>query len=104
TVTALDIDGHTASTFVGGIHFATSDPDGVIPDDYTFTPQDGGVHTFTITLQTTGPQTIRATDLGNPFHTDTATVTVDPPGNGPDAPAILQALTNREAKEHRLRF
>jgi hypothetical protein len=104
TVTALDIDGHTASTFVGAIHFVTSDPDGVVPDDYTFTPQDGGVHTFTVTLQTIGPQTIRATDQGNPFHTDTATVTVDPPGNGPDAPAIIRALTHRDEKEQQVRF
>jgi hypothetical protein len=104
TVTALDIDGHTASTFVGAIHFVTSDPDGVVPDDYTFTPQDGGVHTFTVTLQTTGLQTVRATDQGNPFHTDTATVTVDPPGAGPDAQAIVRALTHGDEQEHSVRF
>src|SRR5438552_2222154 len=47
------------------------------PIDYTFTPEEGGVHTFTITLQTSGPQTVQATDAGNAFHTGAATVLVD---------------------------
>ena len=79
SVTVLDIDGHTASTFVDTVHFASSDPAALLPDDYTFTPADGGTHTFTVILMMPGPQTIQVIDLGNRFHTDMATVTVDAP-------------------------
>jgi uncharacterized repeat protein (TIGR01451 family) len=44
-------------------HFTSSDPAAVLPADYTYVPNtDNGSHTFTVTLNTTGTQTITAAD------------------------------------------
>jgi len=37
-----------------------------LPADYTFTPDDNGVHTFTVTLHTGGTQTLSAALVGSP--------------------------------------
>src|SRR5262249_51224309 len=37
----------------------------VLPPDYTFTPADAGVHTFTLTFKTAGPQGFSVSDLQN---------------------------------------
>src|SRR5439155_16208774 len=37
-----------------------------LPADYTFTPDDNGVHTFTVTLHTGGTQTLSAALVGTP--------------------------------------
>jgi hypothetical protein len=62
TVTAKDASGNTATGYRGTIHFASSDPAAVLPADYTFTTSDPGVHTFSVTLETAGPQSVTATD------------------------------------------
>jgi hypothetical protein len=66
TVTALDPYGNVATGFRGTVHFTTNDPaKGVnLPQDYTFTAADNGVHTFTagVTLLTAGHWTITAID------------------------------------------
>jgi hypothetical protein len=63
TVTALDSSGNTMTGYTGTVHFSSSDPQAVLPGDYTFTAADQGVHTFTngVTLKTAGSQTITAT-------------------------------------------
>jgi ELWxxDGT repeat protein len=63
TVTALNADGTTNTGYTGTIHFTSSDPGAVLPADYTFTPQDAGVHNFSATLKTAGTQSITATDI-----------------------------------------
>jgi hypothetical protein len=86
TVTALDPFGQVAVGYVGTVTFSASDPDPgvVLPADYTFTPDDGGSHTFTdtglgeITLVTPGDQVLTATDIADATITGSATVTVDP--------------------------
>jgi hypothetical protein len=49
-------------SYAGTIHFTSSDPAAVLPADYTFTPQDGGGHNFTVTLNSAGPQWFQVTD------------------------------------------
>src|SRR5262249_52756669 len=64
TVTALDPDGNIVNTYAGTVHFTSTDPQAQLPDDYTFTQDDSGVHTFAggAALFTGGRQFITATD------------------------------------------
>jgi hypothetical protein len=82
TVTALDPYGNTAVNYQGTVTFSTSDtdPDIVLPADYTFTADDHGVHTFSgaVTLSTPGDQTITVTDTASGM-TRTVTVTIVAP-------------------------
>jgi DNA/RNA endonuclease G (NUC1) len=61
TVTALDASNATVPGYTGTVHF-TSSSAGTLPTDYTFVGADAGVHTFSVTLTTTGAQTVTATD------------------------------------------
>jgi hypothetical protein len=87
TVTALDAFDHTAVRYRGTVSFTSSDTDPgvVLPTDYTFTTDDGGVHAFPggFTLVTPGDQMLTAADMGDNTITGSAIVTVDP---GPAAP------------------
>src|SRR5206468_2399438 len=55
TVRATDTLGNTVSGYGGTVHFSSTDVQAGLPADYTFRAADGGVHTFTIVLQTTTP-------------------------------------------------
>ena len=57
TVTALD-NNKLLAGYTGTVHFASSDPQAVLPLDYTFVAADGGTHTFAVTLKTAGAQSI----------------------------------------------
>jgi hypothetical protein len=76
---ALDPYGNIDVNYQGTIHFTSSDQDPgvVLPDDYTFTADDQGVHTFAagVTLVTLGDQTLTVTDVDSGI-TGSATVTV----------------------------
>jgi hypothetical protein len=63
-LTAKDHLGNTITGYLGTVHFSTSDAQGVVPGDYTFTGADAGTHTFTdgFTLNTTGSPSIQAAD------------------------------------------
>ena len=75
-VAALDADGHVVPTYTGTVHLTSSDAAATLPADYTFTAADVGAHAFTVTLATTGSQTITATDVADPTFTYTTTVKV----------------------------
>jgi hypothetical protein len=62
TVTALDQYNNPVSGYRGTVHFTSSDPQAMLPADYTFTAADNGRHTFTIMLGSLGRQTLTATD------------------------------------------
>ncbi len=62
TVTAKDANGNVATSYLGTVHFTSSDSKAVLPADYTFTTADKGSHTFTATLNTVGTQSITGTD------------------------------------------
>jgi hypothetical protein len=85
TLTALDAYGNVANGYAGTVHFTSSDPQAVLPADYTFTTTDAGHHKFTTTksgtqtipsfvLKTAGSQSVTATD------TVTATITASQSG------------------------
>jgi hypothetical protein len=61
-VTAQDAFGNTVGSYRGTVHFTSSDPQAVLPANYTFTASDNGSHTFSATLKTAGKQSITATD------------------------------------------
>jgi hypothetical protein len=73
TVTAVDPSGQVAVGYTGTVTFTTNDPDPgvVLPADYAFTLDDGGVHTFTdtglgeTTLVTPGDQMLTVTDTAD---------------------------------------
>src|SRR5262249_55439926 len=65
-------------TYTGTITFSSSDPLAVLPTNYTFTSADQGVHTFTVTLKRTGPQTIAAIDTVTGAMNGLVNVTVTP--------------------------
>ena len=64
TVTALDSLGGVGTGYTSTIHFSSSDVQAGLPADYTFTPADAGVHTFTVTLKTAGSEFLSATEVG----------------------------------------
>jgi len=69
TVTAYDQYGNVATGYTGTVHFTSTDGKATLPADYTFVAGDKGMHTFSVTLNTVGSQTVTATD------TTTSTIT-----------------------------
>ena len=79
TVTVKYADGATDANYTGTVDFTSSDPQTVLPADYTFTAADAGVHTFSATLKTAGAQSITATDFTSAGVTGSETgITVTP--------------------------
>jgi Ca2+-binding RTX toxin-like protein len=78
TVTAYDAYGNVATGYTGTVDLSSTDGQAVLPDDYSFTPDDGGAHTFEITLKTAGGQTVTATDAQAGGITGSGAVTVLP--------------------------
>ena len=62
TVTPLDVLNNRIGGLSDTIHFASSDPAAGLPADYTFTAADNGSHTFYVTLNTEGTQTLTISD------------------------------------------
>jgi predicted outer membrane repeat protein len=96
TVMARDPFGQVAVGYTGTVTFGTTDPDPgvVLSADYTFTPGDGGIHTFTdtglgeTTLLTPGEQSLTVTDTADGTITGGATVTVGGPAPGAGQPPV----------------
>jgi hypothetical protein len=69
TVKAVDKAGNPAGNpgpgYSGTIHFSSSDPAAVLPPDYTFVTADNSTRTFGAVLNTTGSQSITATDVAD---------------------------------------
>jgi len=59
TLTAVDVLGNTVPNYAGTVHFTSSDGHAVLPGDATLI---SGVGNFSVTLNTSGGQTISATD------------------------------------------
>ena len=76
TVTALDAMDNPAT---GTVHFGSSDGHAGLPRDFTFTAADEGRHTFNLTLESVGSQTVTVIDHATPGGpVTTATVKVQP--------------------------
>jgi hypothetical protein len=63
TVTARDGQGNPFPGYRGMVHFSSTDPGAQLPADYTFAAADNGVHTFPVTLNTPGTQSLTVSDL-----------------------------------------
>ncbi len=69
-VTAYDAYGNVATGYTGTVALTSSDPQAVLPSGFTFTGTTG-THTFAVTLDTAGTQSITATDTGSSNMTGT---------------------------------
>jgi hypothetical protein len=79
TVTARDASGNPVTGYRGTVRFTSSDPQAVLPPDYTFTAADNGVHSFTIILKAAGARSISVTDMQLSSTTGSQTgITVNP--------------------------
>ena len=81
TVTATQWSGTTATTwtgYTGTVSFGLSGSaaGASLPGSYTFTAADGGVHTFTATINTAGTATLMVSDSSN--DTGSVKITVNP--------------------------
>jgi FG-GAP-like repeat/RTX calcium-binding nonapeptide repeat (4 copies) len=77
TVSAFDLSGNPDPAYTGTVHFTSSDYQAVLPADYSFTAADHGVHTFSVTLDTAGTQSLSVADY-KAFAFASADVTVSP--------------------------
>src|SRR5262249_41292962 len=68
TVTAVDPMGIVGSGYTSSIHFTSTDPQAGLPADYTFTPEDAGVHTFSVTLKSSGPRWLGVNEVGGTIN------------------------------------
>jgi hypothetical protein len=63
TVTALTAGNVADTSYLGTIHFTSSDPQAVLPPDFTFAASDHGKKSLTVTLKTAGSQTVSVADI-----------------------------------------
>jgi FG-GAP-like repeat len=80
TITVSALDGKIVDpTYVGTVHFkCTAGLLADLPTDYTFTPTDGGVASFTVTIKKSGKQSITVSDLTKPSVKGRATLSIAP--------------------------
>ncbi len=78
TVTALDAYNNLAPSYLGTIHFSSTDPGAVLPANYTFAQWDLGKHSFAATLKSVSSQTVAATDTVTGSITGGTSVMVKP--------------------------
>jgi hypothetical protein len=76
TVSALDANNNVVTGYRGTVTFTSSDGNPALPADYPFTSGDAGTHTFSVTLNTAGTQSVTVTDTSDPTITGTADVAV----------------------------
>jgi hypothetical protein len=69
TVTALSVSGQTAIGYSGTVHFTSTDSQAILPAASTLS---NGVGTFSVTLKTSGNQTITAMDTASLAGTSSA--------------------------------
>jgi len=74
TVSAVDAFGNVITGYAGTAHFASTDPQAVLPANSTLT---NGTKSFSIRLKTAGSQTITVNDVATPSITGTSnTITI----------------------------
>ena len=78
TVKVFAAGGNPAATFTDTVHFASSDARAILPADYAFLPADDGSHSFSVTLDTSGSQTVSVTDTENVSVSASQTAAVAP--------------------------
>lgn len=73
TLIARDTNGNVAASYRGTVNFTSSDPQAVLPENYSFVLEDYGSHTFTnaVVMKTAGTQSFTAEDTTNQLLTIT---------------------------------
>ena len=89
-VTVVDQNGNIATDYRGTIGFTSTDPDADLPDEYTYTAADAGVHTFTngVTLWSEGAQSVSVSDKETGAVVASQTVLVMSLSPQPSSPTI----------------
>ncbi len=95
TVTARDAHANTATGYTGTVHFTSSDSAATLPSNYTFTGGDAGVHTFSVTFNTGGNQSVTATDTVTASITGSASSLVSTPFGPPQVFSATAASTSQ---------
>ena len=72
----LDAYGNRVKNYFGTVHFSNTAGIAGLPADYTFNSIDAGVANFTVTLNTTGNQTLSVVDVANALLKASTTVSV----------------------------
>ncbi len=75
-VTVLDAFGNRVKNYFGTIQFSNTAGVAGLPANYTFDGVDAGVHSFDVTLSTTGTQSLSVSDLADPSLKSSVSVTV----------------------------
>jgi hypothetical protein len=78
TATAKDAANNTVTGYSGTVRVTSTDAAAVLPASYTFVAGDLGTHTFSLTLNTAGSQTISAIDTLTATIMGSASVSVTP--------------------------
>jgi hypothetical protein len=94
TVSALDADGNVIKDYAGTVHFGSSDVMAGLPNDYAFTADDAGVHTFDgVTLFHAGDQWVRALDTDTAVSGYTVVTVVPAPADHFRVTALSRVLS-----------
>ncbi|MBZ4421802.1 Ig-like domain-containing protein [Myxococcus sp. RHSTA-1-4] len=65
TLSARDRFGNIVTGYSGRVRFTSTDPQAVLPEDFTFEPaRDAGLHEFPVTLRSSGLQSITVEEQG----------------------------------------
>ncbi len=75
-VVAQDANGKPVPTYTGTVTLTSSDAAANLPSAYTFKAADKGRHVFMVTLNTSGKQTVTATDAATPPLTGNGSINV----------------------------
>ncbi|MFO0880995.1 MAG: VCBS repeat-containing protein [Gemmataceae bacterium] len=76
-VTARDAFGNVVKNYFGTVHFSSTSTLAGLPTDYTFDGIDGGVHDFTVSLNSSGGQTLSVADASDLLVKGAETLTVN---------------------------
>ncbi|QVL31380.1 hypothetical protein KIH39_21415 [Telmatocola sphagniphila] len=77
-IIALNANNRPVSNYTGTVQITSSDSAAVLPATYTFTAADHGRHEFSVILNSTGSETITATDTSTSTLSGSTSVTVNP--------------------------
>jgi Dockerin type I domain len=84
TVTMRDAQSNVVTGYSGTVRFTSSDPQAVLPPNYTFVPADAGVRVFNgVQLRTSGARSITVSDIVTSNNSSANTLV------GPGAAAVL---------------
>ncbi len=80
SIAVKDASGQVVPNYTGTIGLTSTDGAATLPADYTFTAADRGVHTFQVTFNTAGSQSLTATDVAQASVIGKSTTTVNAVG------------------------